>query len=84
MTDVEFDYQEFESVRKQLISDINKRLTTQDQNFLVSFASGEPQWDLASIPKMKDLPAVNWKLMNINKMTEEKRKTMAQKLRDSF
>ncbi len=84
MTEIKFEYGEFEDVRKQLITDINKRLTTKDQELLVSFALGEPNWDLASIPKMKDLPAVNWKLLNINKLAEDKRKDMAKKLKDTF
>lgn len=84
MTEIKFEYGEFEDVRKQLITSINKKLTSKDQELLVSFALGEPNWELASISKMKDLPAVNWKLMNIDKLSEEKRKDMAQKLRDSF
>lgn len=84
MTDIKFEYGEFEDIRKQLITDINKKLTSKDQELLVSFALGAPKWELASIAKMKDLPAVNWKLMNINKLSESKRQEMAQKLRDSF
>lgn len=84
MTEIKFEYSEFEGIRKQLIREIHKKLTAKDQELLVSFALGEPKWELASISKMKDLPAVNWKLMNINKLAEEKRKDMAQKLRDSF
>lgn len=84
MTEIKFEYSEFEDIRKKLIADINKKLTANDQELLVSFALGAPKWDLASISKMRDLPAVNWKLMNINKLAEDKRKDMAKKLKDIF
>lgn len=52
---------------------LNKALSPQDKDFLISFEQGDPQWDLFPITHAKDLPAVKWKLHNVNQMDAEKR-----------
>lgn len=98
MTDIKFEYGEFEDVRKQLIADINKKLTSKDQELLVSFALGEPKWELASIAKMKDIPApyrhlpiyqVTYELLQrstaiIKDFPREYKFTIGQKLQDEI
>jgi hypothetical protein len=68
MTTVEFLYDEYELTRALLIKTIGERLTDEDKRFLLSFESGEPNWELFQIPVLKDLPAIQWKLLNINKL----------------
>jgi predicted nucleotidyltransferase component of viral defense system len=68
MTSVEFTYKDYEVTRAVLINTIGKRLTDQDKKFFISFESGEPDWELFPIPVLKDLPAIQWKLININKL----------------
>jgi hypothetical protein len=41
---------------------------------------GSPNWDLLKIPDLEKLPAVNWKLQNIEKLKEEKRRELAERL----
>jgi predicted nucleotidyltransferase component of viral defense system len=65
MTFTPFSYENFEETRLRLISEVNKSLTDIDKEFLLSFKSGEPHWELFPLRELKDLPAVKWKLQNI-------------------
>lgn len=71
MTATPFTYGDFESTRSRLISEVNKSMTDQDKEFLLTFKNGHPEWDLFPLKEMKDLPAVKWKLQNIQKLKGE-------------
>jgi predicted nucleotidyltransferase component of viral defense system len=58
MTNAPFTYEDFEVTRNQLIEEIQKILTDEDRAFLISFAVGEPDWDLFPHEKLKELPAI--------------------------
>jgi predicted nucleotidyltransferase component of viral defense system len=73
MTDEPITYVQLEQARVRLIEMLNKALSPQDKDFLISFEQGDPQWDLFPITHAKDLPAVKWKLHNVNQMDAEKR-----------
>ncbi|HEY3986851.1 nucleotidyl transferase AbiEii/AbiGii toxin family protein [Cedecea sp.] len=49
-------------------------------DFLLSFKSGKPDWALAPESQMQHLPAVQWKLRNINKMSASKHANALEKL----
>ena len=84
MTSVEFTYDDYEETRAVLINTIGKRLTDQDKKFFISFESGELDWELFPIPVLKNLPAIQWKLININKLKKanaKKHEQMVENLR---
>ncbi len=84
MTSVDFSYNDYINTRKILIEIIKDKLTTDDKEFILSFENAEPKWELFPIPILKDLPAVKWKLLNINKLKEinpKKHYTMMDKLK---
>lgn len=66
--------------RKQLVDLLGQGLTNSHKDFLRSFKQGEPQWELLGLPHVSELPAVQWKLHNIQKMTAAKRKFAIEKL----
>ena len=68
MTTVELSYDDYETTRALLIQTIGERLTDKDKQFFLSFESGDPNWELFPIQVLKDLPAIQWKLININKL----------------
>ena len=68
MTTVEFSYEDYEATRALLIRTIGERLTDEDKRFFLSFESGEPEWEQFPMPVLKDLPAIQWKLININNL----------------
>ncbi len=80
MTLEPFNYENFEVTRIRLVDEIKRALTDQDKNFLLSFKSGKPEWDLFNMPKLRDMPAIQWKLLNIRKLIE----TNTQKYTESF
>jgi predicted nucleotidyltransferase component of viral defense system len=68
MSDITFTYEEFESIRKRLLETINSSLTETDRTFLLSFKRGNPDWDLYPVTGLKDMPAVQWKLLNLQNL----------------
>ena len=70
MVDIPFTYKEFEFTRNKLIETVNSSLTDADRSFLLSFERGNPDWDLFPVSRLKDMPAVKWKLLNIRKLVK--------------
>lgn len=63
---------------KQAVASAHKvilnSLTENEKRLLVSIYGAEPVWEGTGIEHVQHLPAVNWKLQNIAKMPESKRK----------
>ena len=70
MSDVPFDYADFEAARKDLIEKINQNLTNIDREFLLSFESGNPDWEKCCAGDLSSFPAIQWKLKNIQTLKE--------------
>lgn len=68
MTEEEFSYVDFEETRVKLVKTIFDRLTKNDKQFLISLKEGGPKWDLFPVKDIDTLPAVQWKLQNIQKV----------------
>ncbi|MDQ2994191.1 MAG: nucleotidyl transferase AbiEii/AbiGii toxin family protein, partial [Pseudomonadota bacterium] len=66
-------YEELDFARTKLIQAIDQCLNDDDRSFLLSVKKGEPDWGLLGIPNVERLPGVIWKLMNIQRMTPERR-----------
>lgn len=81
MSQIEFSYQDFEKTRDQLIKVIKDALTPNDKKFLLSFFNAAPEWDLFTAAQAQHLPAIKWKLFNLNKMPEEKRRHQVDELK---
>lgn len=60
-----------EEARERIIS-LTKKLDDKEKEFLISFKSGEPKWDVLGLNGVDKLPAVQWKLLNISKMSKDK------------
>ena len=60
---------ELEEARRSLVKQVRKRLTEDQRRFLLSFKKGEPAWSLLPFHGIEQLPAVQWKLINIGRMT---------------
>lgn len=48
----------------------------------MSIKMGEPKWDLLPFENLNQLPALQWKLINVKKMDGMKRKSAVKKLND--
>ena len=87
MTDIPFTYEEFEETRTKLISEVMSLMTEADKKFLISFESGQPEWDGYEFEYFKDYPSVQWKLLNLKKLAKQnplKLQMEVDKLRNLF
>ncbi len=73
MTLREVNVEELNQARASMIHAIGQQLTEDQKAFLLSFKSGDPQWDLLEHAIASELPAVQWKLRNIRKMSPARR-----------
>jgi predicted nucleotidyltransferase component of viral defense system len=73
--------EELEAAREHYIAVIGEALTQPERQFLFSLKLGEPDWTLLPIAGVDRLPAVQWKLLNIRRMSVDKRKQSAERLR---
>lgn len=62
-----FTYDDFETTRMRLVKEIHTHLTKHDRQFLLSFKTGNPDWSLFPIATLAEMPAVKWKLFNLQK-----------------
>ena len=82
MTLIPVTLAELEQTRETMIGLIRERLTAGQRQFLLSFKQGEPDWGLLNLPGVADLPAVQWKLLNIRRMAPAKRAQALERLRE--
>lgn len=71
-----------EETRRRLFKEINAGLTAEERAFIVSVKEGTPHWDLVGLTGVERLPALRWKLMNIEKMTPQKHNQSLQRLKE--
>lgn len=63
-----FTYEDFKATRERLVQEINQGWADSDREFLLSFKRGEPDWSLFPLENLRLMPAVQWKLLNIQKL----------------
>jgi len=80
MTFEPISLQDLEGALSQLIQKIHGALTDPDRRFLVSFKKGEADWSAFPIPDVERLPAIQWKMLNLNRMDKTKRQKAIIKL----
>lgn len=68
MTNTPVTLVQLEQTRLELIRALQRQFTERDRDFLVSFKQGKPDWSLFNTAAAAHLPAIKWKLLNINKL----------------
>jgi len=81
MTIDEITYEDLIAAREALIEIVKKKLTRDEKAFLVSLKEGRPKWSVMGIEGIEKLPAIQWKLKNIQRMNEKKRAESLDKLK---
>ncbi len=84
MTDVEISLEDLVDTYYSLTDYISENLTINEREFLISIQDGNPNWSLLQISGIDQLPGLNWKAMNANKMTDDKKKTTLYELRKAL
>lgn len=87
MTTEETSMEALLAAREQLVSEVHSRLDEPAKEFLLSFHELRPNWKLLGVPDIRNLPAIRWKLINLERLqTEqpEKYRTVIQDLESVF
>lgn len=85
MAEVDVPLQQLEQARQQLINVIHEQITDQEKEFLISFKSRKPQWNLLGLPDaelVSSLPSVQWKQLNLMQMQDKKHEQALEKLHE--
>jgi len=80
MTSDSIKLDELHKSRENLIDLIHSSLTKDEIDFLLSFKKKEPKWDLLGLKGVEDLPSIKWKMINLERMSEDKHSEAYNKL----
>lgn len=80
MSFVEISLKELEQTRELLVTRMHSMLNDEYKKFLMLFKQGNPDWRLLGLDGVSKLPAVQWKLYNLNQMSASHRKMAVEKL----
>lgn len=83
MTNIVISANQLKNVAQQLISIVHDSLTSAHKQFLISITNGIPEWELLDVAHANVLPAILWKLENINNLAKnnpQKHKIMVNEL----
>ena len=61
------------AAREALIDIMVAQMPQEQRRFLVSFERGEPDWPLLGVPSAPNLPAVQWRQHNLDRLTKARR-----------
>ena len=68
--------------RSELIRSVNAMMDERDKKFLVDFKEGHPDWSYFSVSHIKNLPAVQWKMHNLDQVDALERQRMIDRLKE--
>lgn len=56
------------ATRERMVRELQKGLTKDERQFLLSLVAAEPEWALLDVPYLDQLPGVRWKLQNLERL----------------
>ncbi len=68
--------EELEATREELITAMVDAMPESHRRFLLSFKLGKPDWALLGIPGASNLPAVQWRRQNLDRLSSENREKL--------
>lgn len=80
MTVDEVSLESLLQTRSEMITQLHSALTEKDKQFLLAVKRGDVDWNDFAVPDVRHLPAIKWKLHNLNQMPFEKRSESLAKL----
>lgn len=66
--------------RRNLVETLRQTLTENERRFILSVKRMSPEWDLLDLPGIENLPAIQWKLKSLRRMTPAKHSAALKKL----
>ena len=80
MTRKEVPLDDLRQLQRNLAKTLVRALDDDEKEFLVSLKRGKPEWGRIGIEHLAQLPAIQWKLINIRKMDSAKQKAALDQL----
>jgi predicted nucleotidyltransferase component of viral defense system len=80
MTTKPVSLQDLIETREQIIRTMTEDMPSDHKKLLVSFVSGDPDWSSFNIEGAQELPAVQWRGVNLNKLEKSRREELASQL----
>lgn len=77
MTKDELPLALLEQTQQDLITQLPQHLTPAHREFLLSLVRAEPAWELMTFEHLRELPALKWKLLNLQKLQSSNPKRFA-------
>lgn len=71
-----------QETHKSLISELPRALSASHREFLLSVVRADPDWELMPFRHLAELPALRWKLLNLEKLRSRNRKRFDQQYRE--
>jgi predicted nucleotidyltransferase component of viral defense system len=68
------------AAREQMIEIVVGQMPQEHREFLIGVERGDVRWQLADLQEVAALPAVRWKLSNLDKVSPDRRETFAANL----
>jgi hypothetical protein len=68
--------------RAELARELVSNMPDAHREFLVGFKRGEADWALLDVPDIRDLPAVRWKMQNLDRLPPSKRDQAVERLKE--
>src|SRR5260221_4758472 len=68
MTTERVEFVELLNVRDRLMTELPQTLDSNERQFLLSLVSNKPEWPLLNLAHLEQLPAIRWKLKNLNNL----------------
>ena len=69
-------------VRERLVDELPPLLDANERSFLVALKEGEPDWEVLGLDHLSELPALQWKLINVRKMAPVKHAEALRRLQE--
>ncbi len=80
MTDEETSLEALIDIQHQIPFLVRQSLDNDEREFLLSVKRGSPKWDILGFDHLNNLPALQWKLLNIARMDRTKHAELLRKL----
>jgi predicted nucleotidyltransferase component of viral defense system len=80
MTDRPVTLDELTAARETLIASIIGKMPDEHRRFLVSFERGAPDWPLLGLDGIAELPAVQWRQQNLDRLPQAQRQVLVGRL----
>lgn len=78
MTSEEIALTELEKTRRDTLAALPSLLSAEQRAFLLSLVRAEPRWELMPFQQLPKLPAIRWKLQNLEKLKVRSKRKFAE------